>query len=201
MKLDVNHNTFQTWRYRSREMRSELYLQEFVLFERLLNHSQRCGDFIEIAQSYYSKLCELEPKIKSRYLKERGIVTVDDFYSHLYLFLHRYRKQGREETKRELFLEKKKRDDLDECELHKKIMKQTTRGLRQMIHEVATNLDSKSSQVVMRAVFDHIETRESTTGLYQFMVDNEIKSTSEFLKIIQFVIENPCEFVDVGYDL
>lgn len=187
-KLSINYITFQNWKYRRRDIQPDVYLNEVALFERALTKAERGGSFYTVAKIYHRRLMCSDEKKYFRYLKRRGIETSDDYYSHLHVFLTRYRNSNKH-REREAVMEAGLKD----------VLEKTTKALRKDIYDVMKDIGSTDHARVMREFCNRAERK---TGGLSFIIRNyNIASIRELYMIVKYVVEHPEEFEDGEVDL
>ena len=157
MKIEINHNTYQNWSYRRREFDSELYLNELVLFERLIPKGERRGTFYNVIKTYHRQLMKMEAREYLRYLKRRGIETSDDFYSYFHLFISRYQEVGRAKPLQDQFLKVKEDEKKAFLAIETKVFQKSTKRFRKAIFDKMIELKSQDPVEVMRHFCDELE--------------------------------------------
>ena len=185
--LKVDYSTYRSWNYRRREIPNDVYLREIVIFERLLSSEERIGAFYKVARRYHEALAGHGMDTYQRYLKLRKIETVDEFYSHLHDFLSRYHSVTKKERAQERYEEMKKKGPLTLLQ-QVAILKKINKATRQAIYDISVRLNSTDAILVMREFCDYLDTRSG--GVSNFIKQHNIQSTSEFLALIQCVIDN-----------
>lgn len=188
-KLVITYHTYRSWKYRRRDIPADVYLNDLVLFERALTKEQREEPFYTVAKRYHRWLAELETRDYLRYLKRRRIESVDDFYSHLHVFLSRYRGYHQEAGVVK---------PVEEVDL-KSILEKTTKALRKDIYDTMKDIGSTNQALVMREFCNRVEKKAG--GLSFALRSHNITSTKELYMIVKYVVEHPEEFEDDEVDL
>ena len=188
-KLAITYNTYRSWKYRRRDIPADVYLNDLVLFERALTKEERQASFYTIAKMYHRELEKLEMWEYLRYLKRRRIETADDFYSHLHVFLSRYRGYHQEAGAVK---------SVEEVDL-KSILEKTTKALRKDIYDTMKGIGSTNQALVMREFCNRVEKKAG--GLSFALRSHNITSTKELYMIVKYVVEHPEEFEDEEVDL
>lgn len=186
-KLTINYDTFQRWKYRKVNIDYKTYLQEIVAVERCVPQLTReSGSLYKVAKAYHKCLEALENDAYFKYLKKRKIHTIDDFYSYLHAFYTRYRESdfGRE-NKLDVFNMKKTKKKVDESN----ILAKTSRPFRRLIYRQMMQLDTVDPALIMRKTMEVID-QDPRNLLYE----NKIITTSDFLRVIEYVINHTDEF-------
>ena len=186
-KLTINYDTFQRWKYRKVNIDYKTYLQEIVAVERCVPQLTReSGSLYKVAKAYHKRLEALENDAYFKYLKKRKIHTIDDFYSYLHAFYTRYRESdfGRE-NKLDVFNMKNTKKKVDESN----ILAKTSRPFRRLIYRQMMQLDTVDPALIMRKTMEVID-QDPRNLLYE----NKIITTSDFLRVIEYVINHTDEF-------
>lgn len=186
-KLTINYDTFQRWKYRKVNIDYKTYLQEIVAVERCVPQLTReSGSLYKVAKAYHKRLEALENDAYFKYLKKRKIHTIDDFYSYLHAFYTRYRESdfGRE-NKLDVFMMKNTKKKVDESN----ILAKTSRPFRRLIYRQMMQLDTVDPALIMRKTMEVID-QDPRKLLYE----NKIITTSDFLRVIEYVINHTDEF-------
>lgn len=186
-KLTINYDTFQRWKYRKVNIDYKTYLQEIVAVERCVPQLTReSGSLYKVAKAYHKRLEALENDAYFKYLKKRKIHTIDDFYSYLHAFYTRYRESdfGRE-NKLDVFFMKNTKKKVDESN----ILAKTSRPFRRLIYRQMMQLDTVDPALIMRKTMEVID-QDPRNLLYE----NKIITTSDFLRVIEYVINHTDEF-------
>lgn len=186
-KLTINYDTFQRWKYRKVNIDYKTYLQEIVAVERCVPQLTReSGSLYKVAKAYHKRLEALENDAYFKYLKKRKIHTIDDFYSYLHAFYTRYRESdfGRE-NKLDVFMMKNTKKKVDESN----ILAKTSRPFRRLIYRQMMQLDTVDPALIMRKTMEVID-QDPRNLLYE----NKIITTSDFLRVIEYVINHTDEF-------
>lgn len=194
--LTINYSTFETWKYRKRDIPNDLYLNDLVTFERSLPRLQRIGEFCEIAMNYHHALMGYGLEYYRHYLKRRKIEDVNDFFSYFYLFLTKYNGSSKEEMVNHRIEQKRLDNKMKHPNRQALVREKTTIAIRRMIFKVMHEFDTTDASLIMRKFFDEIEKKNTFTGCVSgFCRTHHIKSIGEFLAIIEFIGENYDEFI------
>lgn len=189
--LVVDYSTYRSWKYRRREIPADIYLNEVAIFERALTKAQRQMSFYKIVKAYHQSLMKMEMSDYLRYLKRRKIEKVDDFYSHLRVFLTRYRQMSVKERISEAYIfNKKKNANREESALQK-----ATKTMCRSIYDISVQLDSNDAIIVMREFCKELDAKPG--GVAAYLKIHNIRSTIELLALVRFVIESGEDVEDI----